>query len=453
MNRWLQSAQAREAIEARLSEALRMPVRIGSIRFSAWSGLAAGKVVVTHAGETMFETVAISADYRLAPLFRGKVVLSEVRIEQPHLRMIQRADGGWGMPQTATGPASVETPRTPVSEPADRRRAADASIAIGKIRVEDGTLTLIGNTGHPVLTATGLNVTLTDVNETAFNGDFLAGRIVVHGAFGLENVTGLATRRARDFQITAFNAGAGGGSVSGETKWAHGKGSVALKIAGINLALAAESAGPNARRIAGLLGGEMQFNGLGGDPAALEGKGTIALKGGDCSQFEILRQIADALRITSLADFRIADALMEFRIAGGQIHLAPMDIKAPPAGITFAGTVGFDGAVNLGSLLHLPAPLIESQGSMLASRFTPADALNRRSLPFVITGTLSDPKQNLAEALTGSKDRRQQRIIAAETILSSILEKKNPKLLKLLPQLVPGMSQPGVQPPVIQAQP
>jgi hypothetical protein len=95
---------------------------------------------------------------------------------------------------------------------------------------------------------------------------------------------------------------------------------------------------------------------------------------------------------------------------------------------------------------------------MLSARFTPPDARAQRSLPFAITGSVAKPSQNLAESLTGTKDRREQRIIGAAAAISSILErtnvgKKNPKLMQMLPQLIPVKPAPTPAPQAAPAQP
>ena len=445
MDRWLQSSEAHANIEGKLSEALHMPVKIERLGFSAWSGLTAKKIIVSSSGTVLFEAAGISAGHRFAPLLRGSFALGEVRIEHPHFRMIQDASGKWGMPQAvpqpqpgaaaiAIAPVSPQPPST-AAAPAP---AKDPAISIGKIIIEGGTLEFIDKSNAPFLTVAGMNVTLRDVTEAAFSGDFSAARVTLHGWFALDHLSGITTHAGREFQIRKLGGDAGGGSVTGEATWIKGAtGSAALKFAAINLDRAAQNAGANARKIAGVLGGDAQFTGLGADTKAISGKGMLALKGGDCSQFEVLRQIGDALRLATLANFQIADATANFQVANGQMILAPMDISAPPAGLALSGPIGFDGALGITAFLHMPADLVEKQGSMLAERFSSADARGRRGLPFNITGSLSKPRQNLAESLTGTKDRKQQRIIAVETILSTILQKKNPKLLKMLPQLVP----------------
>lgn len=465
---WLQSPETHAAIEGKISDALHLPVKIESLGFSAWSGITAKKISVTGPDGVLFEAARLSAGHRFASLLRGNIGLSEVRIEQPHFRLVQDASGKWAMPRTdsprppilvapvaplqsaaPTPPTIAAAPNTaPPAPPAQPETAAPPAVKpdkiyVGKIIIEGATAELIDKSHAPFATVSGMNVTLRDVTENAFNGNFSAEHMLLHGWFSIENMSGLTTREAGEFQIRKLTAAAGGGSITGEATFLPGAtGAATLKLDGINLDRAAQNAGANARKIAGVLGGDAQFTGIGADPKTLIGRGALSLKGGDCSQFEVLRQLGETLRVAEIANFQIADLSANFQVANAQMILGPAEISAPPAGITLGGPIGFDGALNITALLHLPANLVERQGAMLSARFTPPDARAQRSLQFAITGTLAKPRQNLAESLTGTKDRREQRVIGAATAISSILErtnvgKKNPKLMQLLPQLIP----------------
>ncbi|MEO6788946.1 MAG: AsmA-like C-terminal region-containing protein, partial [Chthoniobacteraceae bacterium] len=258
-------------------------------------------------------------------------------------------------------------------------------------------------------------------------GDFSIAQATLHGQFSLSHLSGVATRAGKEFQIRKLAAEAGGGSLGGEATWIdNAGGSLAFQCSHVDLARASQDAGAAAKKIAGMLDFNVQLAGLGADSKATAGKGTLALRKGNCAQFEVLRQIGDVLRVASLANFEIADAAATFQIAGGQIVFAPVEISAPPVGLTLNGPAAFDGPLNLTASLHAPADLVARQ-PLIAPQFSPPDAASRRSVPFSITGTFGKPRQNLAEKLTGTKDRKQQRIIAAEAIISALMDRKKPQ--------------------------
>ena len=433
VDRWLQSPAGHASVEAQITDALHLPLKVGALSFSAWRGLTAKKISVSGTDGILFEAAGISANHRFSSLLRGSLALSEVRIEQPHFRLAEDASGKWSLspapaappPLIAEVPPPVIVPTPATAAPAPATKSA---ISIGKILVQGGTAELIDKARAPFATITGLNVTLRDVTDWGFTGDITAERATLHGKFSLARLSATAARAAKEIHIHKLTATAGGGTVTGEGTWSEitSTGTAALHLGLINLASATEEAGITRQKISGTLSGDAQFAGLGSDIKGITGKGTLALKNGNCTQFEALRQIGEVLRLASLANFEIADATAEFQLANGQVLLTPIEVSAPPVGLTLTGPATFDGTLNLSGLLHAPADLVERQG-MVAAKFSPADARNRRSIPFNITGTLEKPKQNLAESLTGTKDRKQQRIIAAESILSAIMQRNKPK--------------------------
>ena len=478
LDRWLQSADAQAKIEGKLSEALKMPVKIGALGFSSWSGISVKKITVSGPDGILFEADGISASHSFSSLFRGSMGLSEVRISQPHIRMFQDAAGNWGPPHTAAPPqpvaalASLGNPvaaappsapsaaqptlpgNLPTSPPPVAVQTAEKhrAISIGKILIENGTVEMIGRTHAPFATVTGLNVTMRDVSETAFTGNLEIGRAILHGVVALDHLKGATTRDGQTFSLRNLSAETGGGSITGEGTYTIGAtASTAMKMSAVNLARATLDGGMTGQKISGIVSGDAQFAGLGADKNAITGRGTLALKSGDCSQFELLRQIGDVVRVAALANFQIADATANFQVASGQVTLSPVGVSTPPIGITMSGPVTFDGVLNLSAQLYVPASLVASQ-PMIAGQFSPPDANNLRCVSFKITGDMKKPRQNLAEALTGTKDHRQQNIIAAGSVLSTLLQKNNPKLLKKL-QPALQMVQPAPAPQPAPAQP
>ena len=454
LDRWLQSTTARAQIEGTLSDELKMPVKIDGMGFSSWSGLSTKKITVSGPDGVLFEAEGISASHSFTSLFRGNLGLSEVRIRQPHIRLFQNAAGQWTpsrYPEPAT-PAPQPVPAVPAAPsapvPVVSAPKKHPAVSVGKILIENGTVEMFDKARAPFATLTGLNVTMRDVSETAFNGNLAIDKAVLHGRLAIEHLSGLTVRDGNSFSLRDFSVGIGGGKITGEAGYTVGATATAkMKINAVNLALATLQGGMSGQTISGIVSGDAQVSGLGAERKAIAGSGTLALKGGDCSQFELLRQIGDILRVAALAHFQIADATVNFQVANEQVILSPMAVITPPITLSMSGPVTFDGVLNLSANLHAPASLVATQ-PLIAGQFTPPDANGLQSVPFAITGDMKKPRQNLADTLTGTKNHRQQNIIAAGSILSTILQKNNPKLLK---KLEPALQ--FVQPNMPPAQP
>ncbi len=488
LNRWLQSPAFRTAFEEELSRTLRLPVKIGGLTFSMWSGLAVQGLTVSGADGSAFNAAGISARHRFSSLLWGKFTLSEVRIEQPHFRLVEDAAGNWRLPRnepaapaaasqqpSATGengaqplglsappvvpaasgqagsPSSVTggTPAFPAtSTPA---KSTKSRVSIARVILSGGTVELMDKMRAPFATFAGLNVTLNETTGDNFTGNFDIQRATLHGGLALDRLTGIVSRDGNIIQVRKISASTGGGTLNGEATWTEGAtGTAGVKFDRINIARTAQDAGAASPRVGGILSGEAQFAGLGADKNTITGKGTLALRGGNCREIELLRQIGEVLQIAAIASFEISDVTANFSIAQGQVILAPADVAAPPVGVTLTGPVAFDGALNLSGILHAPADFVARQ-PLVAGQFSPPDANNRRGMQFNITGTLKKPRQNLAEKLTGTKDRKQQRIIAAGSILSALMDKRKPKVASPVPAAEPT---PAAQPaPAVQSAP
>ncbi len=464
LNRWLKSPEFHAAFDQELSRAMRMPVKTGGIDFSAWGGLSVQSLTVTGAEGSAFEFSGISASHRLLPLLAGKLTLSEVRVERPHLRLIQDEAGAWRLPgsKPSTKPAAapvpppspaaasipVPTPSAPAMAQAPAPAPAPAAkrnsrVVIERVVMTGGAVDLIGKDQKPFASLSGINATLNDATGDNLAGDLAIQRVTLHGWFALDNLTAVVGREGRSVKLRQIAAASGGGTVTGEAEWTErSTARASLKLDNINVAVTAQNAGATNPRIGGFLSGTAELAGLGADKNAMSGGGQLTLTGASSREIELLRQIGEALQVATLASFEISAVTANFRIEQGRVFLTPATVAAHPAGLTLNGPVAFDGTLDLTGILHAPADFI-TRNAVIAPQFSPPDRDNRRGLQFNITGTLSKPRQNLAERLTGTSNRREQNIIAAGAAATAILEntpmgRHNQKLLKMLPQLLPG---------------
>lgn len=454
LNRWLNSPELHAALDQEFSRALRMPVKTEGVSFSVWSGLAVRSLAVPGAeGESTFEFSGLSASHRLLPLLRGKLVLADVDIIRPRLRLVENATGGWRMPgvrakaittAVSDSPPAVSTGQlsVPQSPPPASAQKKNSSVVIERVLVSCGSLELIGKSHAPIATASGISAKIHNVNGENLSGSIVIGRVTLHGCFALDNLATLFGRVGNEIRFSQIFATSGGGSVSGEAVWTPGGGGNAdLNLANINVARTAKDAGAANPRIGGVLAGSAKLAGIGTDRNALTGGGHLTLAGASTREIEVLRQIGDALQIAAIASFEISTVTADFTVAQGRVLLSPADVTAQPVALSLTGTAAFDGALDLAGTLHAPADFI-AKHTLIAPQFSAPDAAGRRAVQFKVTGSLFKPRQNLAEQLTGTKDRREQNIIAAGTAATAILEntsigKHNQKLLKMLPQLLP----------------
>jgi hypothetical protein len=194
----------------------------------------------------------------------------------------------------------------------------------------------------------------------------------------------------------------------------------------VNIGLVGKEARARMRNASGIISGEIQLTGVEGGTKGMTGQGSLVLRSGRCTEIELVRQIGEVLQYAALAGFEVREATAKFRIASEHILLSPLEVSLQPLGISASGSVAFDGSVDLVGILSAPASIVQRTG-LVSAQFSPPDATGRQSVQFDVKGTLDKPKQNLAAQLTGTKDRKLQRIIAAESILSTLFGKKGDK--------------------------
>ena len=126
--------QAEDYVNGRLS--------IGRLDGNLFFGVDLGDVDVTMNGETVVDVDDIALDYNAFTLIRGGVVLDEIRLTRPVLRLARDAQG-WNL-------AHLIRARTPDPDQPTNRR----TLEIGEIAISDGTLYVqegaVGTSGFDV---------------------------------------------------------------------------------------------------------------------------------------------------------------------------------------------------------------------------------------------------------------------------------------------------------------
>jgi uncharacterized protein involved in outer membrane biogenesis len=433
IDRWLKSPAGHARVEAEISRALKMPLKLGRLGFSSWSGLSVEGISVPSADGNFFEARSLSVEHKFSSLVRGRIVLGEVRLVEPRLRWIQSPDGQWRLPALPApavanvAPAPPATPPQAVPAPSPGSPDKRPEILIKRIAIVGGSAELLDAKRTPVAAVSGLDVTLRDASEISSSGEIAVAAVSFPGYVAASAIKASTAHRDRTFAVQSFVADICKGRVSGEfTVAADAPASARINMENVNLGLAGPVARSRMRNASGILSGDAELGGITGDAKTLTGRGSLLLKSGRCTEIELIRQIGEVLQYAVLAGFEVREASAKFRIASERVTLEPFDVSLHPLGMAVAGTVAFDGTVDMEGALSAPADIVGRTG-LVGAQFSPPDAAGRQPVKFDIRGSLDDPKQNLAERLTGTKDRKWQRVIAAESILSTLLGRKGEK--------------------------
>ena len=426
LSRWLQSPETAALVEQELSKAIKMPLKFRSLNMSLWGGLRADGVAVQDGGTQFLESSKLMASHRLFPLVGGRLVFKEIVIDGPRIVVVQRPDGSWKLPETA----KEEKPDKPKSDApkgqgTPKPKEKEPRVLIERIVVTNGEADFYDKNHKPVLSASGLRLSLKDVREGHLMGRLEIPRLVLHGAFGISDFTaGISNSPEKGFIVPDFRATAGGGTISGGFARKADKPpkfSAKIKIADVDLAAAVTDgnvAGPN---LSGLLSANVEVRGTGNDLKKLSGKAGIVLKNGTFKEMELLRTVGSVIGRKELANFEIPQASAEIMIWDGRLNIKPLVVSAPPLGLNATGTARLDGRLDLQANLLADASYV-NHNPAVAAQFGEVDSNGMRALPFSVSGTLTKPKHNLQERLTGTKNKDMQRAIMIDAAAGAIID-------------------------------
>ena len=430
LNRWLESPETHAHVERELSKAMKMPLKFQKLTLSLWGGLRAEGISVHDKGTQFLESTSFTARHRILPLLKGSLVFEEITIDSPRIVMVQRPDGSWKMPELPQEPKADqkkdEKPATPKPAETPKPKKKEPQVRLEKLVITNGQADFYDKDHKPFASASGVNVLFKDVRSDHLEGRVVASRLIWHNQVGLADLrAGVSNTKEKGLIIPNFTAKVGGGTITGgfarkkekpETKYS-GK----IKIADVDLAQAMIDGGAPPPNLTGILAANIEVRGTGDDTKNMSGKGTISFKNGSCREIEMINDLGSLFQLDEIANFGIPEAAADIVIWGGKLNLKSVAISAPPLALTATGTAKLDGKLNLQANLSAAADYV-ARHPAIEPQFGPADANGMRSVAFNIDGSLTKPKHNLLERLTGTKDKRLQKAIAIDAALNTLTQ-------------------------------
>ena len=166
---------------------------------------------------------------------------------------------------------------------------------------------------------------------------------------------------------------------------------------------------PSSLSITGVGGLEWQVNGV--VPLSMrpefDGPIHITLRNGAIIGFDLVKAIEDALQMsgvlgvsTGTTQFSVIDAKAEFEKDG--LVIRDLTARAPSFSLGSVGKVGLDQSVNLQGTMGIPSAMAEK----IIQRFPMAKVVRQEGqlvLPFVVRGTVQDPKLRLDTQSLGNQ--------------------------------------------------
>ena len=124
---------------------LHRPVQLGDIQVSIFSGIVLKQLTILEKepGETFVKADQVRLRYQFWPLLSGRVVVDEVRLDRPIIRVVRMPDGSFNYSDIV---AKKEGPAEPKPE------AGELNLLISKVGLTNGTINFEDRAGGPAVT-------------------------------------------------------------------------------------------------------------------------------------------------------------------------------------------------------------------------------------------------------------------------------------------------------------
>lgn len=131
--------RVRETLLPLAEKALQRPVQLDSVEVKWLSGITLNNLVVQEReGDERFVAArSVQLRYQLLPLLSGRVVVDEIRLVGPTIRVVRQADGHYNFSDLLADKADGAETATPDPDASGKR---PLDLLVSKIAIEDGTL-------------------------------------------------------------------------------------------------------------------------------------------------------------------------------------------------------------------------------------------------------------------------------------------------------------------------
>ena len=417
LNIYLQSEGLQKRIVAAAGAAAGCPVRIQGTHYTPWSGFSVTGISLQGASmpgqPPLVEAASVSFRFAFLSLFQGKLVVSDVLIMDPSVESLRAAPAPASTPGS-TPPISlpVETvekverppvtaeitvPQPPAVSPPPRME-----VEVKQVRVVNGKARFLDSNGALISSLGSVEVTGEILPDRSVSGTFRISETSAGNVAHPSHVKGTFTWRSGKLVIPRFQADWAGGKLTGSVEVGPEKEiSITAAADGILVKKLAGDAGLSAEGSRGSLFSKGNLHGFAGRPETFTGKVDVSLKEARFQPLDFIRQIGELLNIQELQMLELKTAEATFSIHDKKVNADTVVLESENLVMDAKGPIGFDGKIKLQARLLLNEQLRKDLSGLLANNFKDSERPGYQQIPFSVTGTVSRPKTDLLDKLTG----------------------------------------------------
>lgn len=420
LNIYLQSEGLQKRIQTAAEAAAGSPVRITGTHYTPWSGFSITGVSVSGKSgpgqPPLLAATSVSFRFSLLALLRGKLVVSEVVVANPFLVALSTrpppAPESQAPKSQGPGPTPIPLPETPdrppqavvitVPEPAPLPSPTPALVEVKRIRVTNGKVQFYDSKGTLAITLTGVEVGGEILPDRSAAGTFEIAETDVGAYVHPSHVKGTFRWIDGRLVIPDFQADWAGGQLTGRLETGPDKEiSITVAAEGILIKKLADDAGIDGDGSRGSLFSKGNFHGYSGRPETFSGRVEVSLQQARFQPLDVIRQIGELMSIQELQMLELKTAEAVFNIHDKKVTADSIVLESENLVMDAKGPIGFDGKLKLQARLHLNERLRKDLAGLLGNNFKESERPGYQQMPFSITGTVSRPKSDLLDKLTG----------------------------------------------------
>ena len=422
LNIYLQSEDLQKRIQTAAEVAAGSPVRITGTHYTPWSGFSITGLSVSGksgAGQPpLLSATSVSFRFSLLALLQGKLVVSEVVVANPFFVAIPAPPPPAPEPRApeVQMPDQVPSPARPpempdhppeavvitVPEPAPVPSPTPALVEVRRIRVTNGKAQIFDSKGTLAITLTGVEVMGEILPDRSAVGTFEVAETAVGAYVHPGHVKGTFTWKDGRLVIPDLRADWAGGQLTGRLEIGPDKEiSIAAAAEGILIKKLADDAGIDGNGSRGSLFSKGTFHGYSGKPETFTGRVDVSLQQARFQPLDVIRQIGELMSIQELQMLELKTAEAVFNIHDKKVTADSIVLESENLVMDAKGPIGFDGKLKLQARLHLNERLRRDLAGLLGNNFKESERPGYQQMPFSITGTVSRPKSDLLDKLTG----------------------------------------------------
>jgi type II secretion system protein N len=451
VNIYVQSRGTQEKLHRALSDALGMPVTIGSTSYTPWGGLVCKDILIDPDQSKDHDlhsvrAAALRAKVDVGSLFSNQIRINKLLLDTPVVVLTQ-AGGRLEFPsapstnpQEATSPGVASEPERQPTEIVVQDRPSEVvveteaereavELLLGGTEIRNGTVILRDEKLRPIVEVSGIEATSDQATLKEARGTIRIGSLRVRNKLELTHLQSPFHYLDGKIELPEIKGELAGGEVrgsfSGETQGEARPYETEIFLERITLeSVIAQLGGPSGRA-AGHFDGHIRLSGDFEDSTSARGDGRLELREGAIQQYEALQGIGRMLKIRELEQLEFKKAHLQFRVVAGAVLVEDLVLGSDNLELQAAGRMEADTSLDLDAQLLLQRNITRRLPDLTKENMVDVpDRPGFRALAFKVGGTLDDPESNLMEKLVG--ERLEEQVTGA--IMQFLGKKKKKKL-------------------------